>query len=292
MRNFVRTLLFLALLSAAARGRAQGGPPFITDDPGTPGNKQWEINVGFVGTHTPLGKPSPALQQAPSIYQLPDLDINYGLGDRIQLKYEVPVAASTDGSNTTLVGVGQSLPGVKWRFFEHHTPGEPKSDENLTFAMSMYPMVSFNNSRSAAERGIVPGGPSYWFPVEIAGKFGWLNYDADAGYWRGNHAVADYWGRGLILGHEFNDRTELYAELHDQQDANRIGGAPKQRQFTVDIGGRQTLDKAGHLRLLFLGGRSIQKATPWNGEPNWIAYVGVQFLFGPKTAEAATDKEQ
>jgi hypothetical protein len=24
---------------------AQGGPPMITDDPGTPGNGQWEINV-------------------------------------------------------------------------------------------------------------------------------------------------------------------------------------------------------------------------------------------------------
>jgi hypothetical protein len=295
MRIFVRSLLLCLLFGVTVLAHAQGGPPFITDDPGTPGNKQWEINVGFVGTHTPLGKPTPAsssaFQQGSSSYQLPDLDINYGLGDRIQLKYEVPLAASTDGNNTTTVGVGQSLPGIKWRFYEHHTPGEPKSDENLTFAMSVYPMVSFNNSRSASNRGIVPGGPSYWFPVEIAGKFGWLNYDADAGYWRGNHAVADYWGRGLILGHEFNARTELYAELHDQQDANRIDGAPKQRQLTLDVGGRQTLDKAGHLRLLFLGGRSIQTATSSNGEPNWIAYVGLQILVGPK-ADTATDKEQ
>lgn len=26
---------------------AQGGPPLITDDPGTPGNGKWEINVAF-----------------------------------------------------------------------------------------------------------------------------------------------------------------------------------------------------------------------------------------------------
>ena len=279
----------IAVLLTAALARAQGGPPFITDDPGTPGNRQWEINVGFIGTHTPLGKPSSsdssAYQQGTSSYQLPDLDINYGLGDRIQLKYEVPLAASTDGTNTTRVGVGQSLPGIKWRFFEHHTPGEPKSDENLTFAMSTYPMVSFNNSRSASSRGIVPGGPSYWMPVEIAGKFGWLNYDADAGYWFGNRSVADHWGRGLILGHEFNARTELYAELYDQQDANRIAGAPKQRSLTLDVGGRQTLDKAGHLRLLFMGGRAVQTATSSNGQPNWIAYIGIQILAGPKAAE-------
>jgi hypothetical protein len=31
-----------------------------------------------------------------------------------------------------------------------------------------------------------------------------------------------------------------------------------------------------------MGGRAIQAVTRTNGEPSWIAYVGVQFLFGPK----------
>lgn len=26
----------------------QGGPPLITDDPDTPGNRHWEINLGFI----------------------------------------------------------------------------------------------------------------------------------------------------------------------------------------------------------------------------------------------------
>jgi hypothetical protein len=280
-------LLAVALLLAPAIARAQGGPPFITDDPGTPGNKQWEINVGFVGTHIPLAAQfgSPTYQPGTSSYQLPDLDINYGLGDRIQLKYEIPLAATTDPNNTTVAGVGQSLPGIKYRFYEHYTPGKPKTDENQTFSMSVYPMVSFNNSRSASERGIVPGGPGYWLPMEIAGRVGWLNYNGEVGYWFGNHAVPDHWGRGIILGHEFNDRTELYAELNDQQAANRIDGAPKQRQFVFDIGGRQTLDKGGHYRLLFVGGRSVQTVSSTTGQPNWVAYAGIQFLFGPKAAE-------
>ncbi len=273
--------LFLFLLFAGA-AHAQGGPPFLTDDPGTPGNKQWEINVGWLGAHNP----------GSSSYQLPDIDMNYGLGNRIQLKYEVPLAAVTDESNTTRAGVGQSLPGIKWRFYEHHTPGEPKTDENLTFAMSTYPMVSFNNSRSASERGIVPGAPTYWLPIEIAGRFSWLSYDAEVGHWFGNRHVPDRWARGLVLGHEFSDRFELYGEVYNLQDANRINGEPKQRSLSADIGGRQTLDKAGHLRLLFLGGRSLQSVSRNNSQPDWIAYVGLQVLFGPKTAGPATDKEQ
>src|SRR5271170_1254064 len=37
-------------LSAAARG--EGGPPLIGDDPGTPGNGNWEINVPYLYQRT------------------------------------------------------------------------------------------------------------------------------------------------------------------------------------------------------------------------------------------------
>ena len=276
-------LLFLFLVSTlgASICRAQGGPPFITDDPGTPGNHQWEINFGWIANHNP-GNAS---------YQTPDIDMNYGWGDRIQLKYELPMAVATDSNNTTRAGLGESLLGIKWRPYEFHTPGEPKSDENLLFSLGTYPQVSINNPTSAVRRGIVENGPQYYLPIEFTAKLGPVNFDGEVGHWFGNHLVPSRWGRGLIAGHEFNERTELYAELYDLQDINQIGPAPKQRSLTADLGGRQTLDRNGHIRLLFMGGRAIQAVTRQNSEPNWIAYVGVQFLFGPKQAneEAAND---
>ena len=57
------------------------------------------------------------------------------------------------------------------------------------------------------------------------------------------------------------------------------------RELTLDVGGRQTLDRGGHLRLLFMGGRAIQAVTRQNSEPSWIAYVGLQVLLGPKEKE-------
>jgi hypothetical protein len=33
-----------------------------------------------------------------------------------------------------------------------------------------------------------------------------------------------------------------------------------------------------------MGGRGIQAVTRENSEPNWIAYVGIQLLLGPKEA--------
>jgi hypothetical protein len=268
----------LMVAGSASLIRAQGGPPFITDDPGTPGNRQWEINLGLVGNHNP----------GQSAYQAPNIDINYGWGDRIQLMYSPSLAVATDAHNTTRAGLGETQIGVKWRYFEHHRPGEPKSDENMNFSLGTYPQALINNPTSAVSRGIVENGPQYYLPAEFTAKLGKVGLDGEVGRWFGNKLVPSRWGRGLIAGHEFSERFELYGELYDLQDANRIGADPKQRQLTLDLGGRKTLDRAGHLRLLFLGGRAIQAVTRENSEPNWIAYLGVQFLFGPKETSAGS----
>ena len=77
-----QTIAFALPILLAAAAHAQGGPPFRTDDPDTPGNQHWEINFGWIGDRNP----------SDGAYQVPDFDINYGLGDRIQLKYELPIA--------------------------------------------------------------------------------------------------------------------------------------------------------------------------------------------------------
>ena len=48
--------------------------------------------------------------------------------------------------------------------------------------------------------------------------------------------------------------------------------------------------RGGHLRLLFMGGRGIQAVTRQNSEPNWIAYLGVQILLGPKEQDKPAEK--
>src|SRR5271169_3175806 len=75
-------LLLAALARFSPLALAQGGPPFRSDDPDTPENRNWEINTVFVGERNP----------SEGFYETPNLDINYGLGNRIQLKYEVPLS--------------------------------------------------------------------------------------------------------------------------------------------------------------------------------------------------------
>ena len=92
-----RNLAWIALLlGCTAQVLAQGGPPLLTDDPGTPGNRNWEINIASTHFRSPGEREIEA----------PLLDINYGLGDRIQLKYEVPYLFDSDEGARYRTAVG------------------------------------------------------------------------------------------------------------------------------------------------------------------------------------------
>jgi hypothetical protein len=327
--------LILAIVFAS-QAHAQGGPPFRTDDPETPGNRHLEINFGLIGDRNP----------GAGAYQVPDFDINYGLGDRVQLKYEIPIAIEeTRPQAATLTapavpgqvigGLGESLMGIKWRFYEHHprdpwvkdrfgtglmkvfgraraqteakdlqgdSPAGDADEPVVDFSVSTYPQLFLDNPTRAVPRGLVAGGPQFYLPLEVNGRVGPIRYDAEVGYNFGNRTAPQSWGRGLLVGHEFSDRTEAYVELYDSQDANRVAagrgvgnfatGEPKQRETTLGLGGRQALNKSNTMNLLLMGGRSFQKVTADNSQPSWIAYVGLQVLLGPREPVAPRQVEQ
>jgi len=293
-RTFISSFtLLLLVLALAGAAHAQAGPPFITDDPDTPGNKHWEINLGWIGDRNPYE----------GNYQVPDFDINYGLGDRIQLKYEVPIAIhelrggydnagvyTPPSAATVDVGLGESLLGIKWRFYEHKPKAAPPPKEaeaegeapEANFSIGTYPQLSLNNPTSSVSRNVVPPGPQFLLPLESNARIGPIRVDGEIGYWFTNQHVPQSWIRGLVIGHEFSKKMEAYLELHDQQDANTVGGAHKQRETTLGAGGRQSLNRENTFLLMLMAGRSFQRVVSGNGQPSWIAYVGVQILLGPK----------
>jgi hypothetical protein len=319
--HWVRALALAGPLLFAAAAHAQGGPPFRTDDPETPGNKHWEINFGWIADRNPSS----------GGYQVPDFDFNYGLGDRIQLKYELPIAIEEirplpGQPGQVIGGLGESLLGIKWRFYEHNAgdswskngfgtgllglfghhdapaPPAPSGTDasaakdapepKVNFSVSTYPQIFLDNPTDAVQRGLVARGPDFFLPLEFNARIGPIRINGDGGYEFGNHGVPQQWHRGMIVGHEFSDATEVYLEIYDIHDANRIAagqgvgafatGYLKQRESTVGIGGRQAMNKDKTLNLLLMAGRSFVNVTPTNGQPTWIAYVGFQVLLGPK----------
>jgi len=252
-RLFQGLWLLVILAAFSLFCAAQGGPPFLTDDPGTPGDGNWEINVALTTERRP----------EEWVFEAPILDINYGLGPKIQLKYQVPylVVGSNDGP--TRSGLGKSLAGVKWRFYENQERG---------LEISTYPQFEFNNPTASVDRGLVERGVRFLLPIEVTKKVGPVEINPEAGYWFASGAGAA-WATGVVVARQVSKRLELDGELYATANTNG-----SERSYTFDGGGRCRL--GGPMVLLFMAGRSFR--GPASGQPQLIGYLGVQFQFSTK----------
>jgi hypothetical protein len=245
---------FVLLLGACSvPATAQGGPPFIGDDPGTPGDGNWEINVAAYNERYPTER----------IYDAPILDMNYGVGSRIQLKYQVPYLVDATDGGSTRSGLGKSLAGVKWRFFDSDEKG---------LQISTYPQLEFNNPTSSLRRGIVEDGVRFYLPIEITKKVGSFEINPEFGYWFAVKKGAA-WATGLIVLREINKHLELAGEIYNTANTNGTN-----HWNTYDGGGRYKLGE--HFVALFMAGRSFRGTS--SGQPQFFGYAGMQFLFSMK----------
>jgi hypothetical protein len=107
----------------------------ITDDPGTPGNGKWEINLAVAFEHRP---------NETSI-DLPAIDLNYGVGDHVQLTLQTAPVVLARGGHSPIGGLGGTEAAVKWRFLDEETSG---------LDMSIFPRIIFNVVHSSVGRGL------------------------------------------------------------------------------------------------------------------------------------------
>jgi hypothetical protein len=248
---FVPVLFFFF---ASANVFAQGGPPYYTNDPGTPGPFNWEINLGYM----------PFLYSDQSVSHTPDVDINFGVGERIQLTYENAWLRVKNPSVPTAYGLGQSNPGVKWRFYDAGESG---------LSVSVFPQLFLNNPNDAVRRGITPSSEAFLLPVEFSRKFGPVDVDYEIGY-QFVHKGRDGWLTGLVVGHEFTSKLEGDMEFYNQGPF-RIS----ENQPTIDLGARYKIRP--QVILLLMAGRSLE-ATRSN-QSYFLGYFGVQFLLSSKS---------
>ncbi|MFY9802055.1 MAG: hypothetical protein WA211_04030 [Candidatus Acidiferrales bacterium] len=254
---FARIIFLLIICGCAAPlAFAQGGPPYYTNDPGTPGNKQWEINLAYM----------PFLYDHQSITHTPDVDINFGLGDRIQLTFENAWLRVYNAPQDPKYGLGQDQLGVKWRFYDNH-------DSGLT--ISVFPQVSLNNPNSSVNRGITPRGASLILPVEFAKKLGPVDVNLEVGY-NFVHLGPDGYLTGLVVGRDITRNLEMDAEFYALGTFH-----PANDSTTLGIGARYKIHPP--FILLLMAGRSVQAAS--NGQPYFVGYFGMQFLLPPKPFE-------
>ena len=221
---------------------AQGGPPLLTDDPGTPGNRHWEVNLAATVEHTADA----------SLYEAPLTDFNYGLGGRIQLKLELPLLV--ENSTGTRTGLGNPVVGVKLRFLEDSSSG---------LAISTYPQFEFPSpilplDESENEHALL-------LPLELAIPWGRLGINVEAGY-RIIDGADDEVIYGLALGHDVTGTLELLAECNGSSAPARLS------ELLCQLGTRKEI--GAHFSLLSAVGRAV--AGDSDELTDFQIYVGLQ----------------
>jgi hypothetical protein len=233
------------MFAMGANAWAQGGPPMVTDDPATPGDGHWEVNLGAIGTRTPGHWEIAA----------PDADINYGWGERVQLKVDVPWLTTRDDGQHWKSDFGDIGLGVKWRFLDQDEAG---------VSVSTYPQYNRHILESSIRRGITTDGHQVFLPVEVARETGGLSVAAELGrnFVQGG---ASQWQAGVVAGHACGGEVECMAEVHTTWAAG-------ERQTLLNLGLHWKLSDS--VALLAAAGHDF--GTRSEAHHDAIVYLGLQ----------------
>lgn len=236
------------LVVAALASPLGAGPPLITDDPDTPGPGGWEINLA-----SELEKSGQTWE-----FAIPVFDLNYGVGETIQLKFEAPLILLDEPGRDLVAGPGKAEAGVKWRFLD---------EESVGLSVSAYPQIGFDLSSSSERRGITEGGTEFLLPFQAAKIFGPVLVFAEVGrLWRED--LSGEWIAGLAAEYELTESLSLLAEIHGVADEDFDDS-------TVFLNGGVKWKFRDHLALLASGGHSVR--TPARESGIAIGYLGLQW---------------
>jgi hypothetical protein len=250
---FVAAIAVLLCLSSVPSSFAQGGPPMLTDDPGTPGSGVWELNFAYLQENN----------RQERLRSFPHVDFNYGLGDNIQLKYETGwLFTDAPEGGGTKSGLDDSLFGLKWRFLDQERGG---------LDMSVYPQLQVENPTGSVARGIAEQGPNLFLPLEVGHDFGKTKLIGELGY-QYFRARENEWVVGLLGALQVSEALELMAEVRSfSQNLLNHG------DVVVNVGLRQALSPK--VKLLASVGTGLTNNLD---TPTFIAYLGVQLVLGEK----------
>ena len=249
MKRWLLCTFFLSLISFKLH--AEGGPPLITDDPGTPGARKWEVNLAFTFNESRHDR----------VVNSPLADINYGILDNLKVSVQLPwesTVASDTGHHPS--GLGESQFGVKWRFLD---------EEKNSVSMSIYPQLVFGWGSLNISHDNEPHQTHLILPVEIARKCGPVDLGIEYGVDLQNaHKPRDF--AGATIGHEFKERYELLAEIRETSNLSF-----REMNCIVNGGFRIKINSA--ISLLGSTGTTVKRAD--QDQPRLFSYFGVQFNF-------------
>ncbi len=200
MSKRTRPLAFVASLHLlAGLPVAVAGPPLVIDDPGILDPGQWEFIAAVTGESTSAGE----------VYELPVLDVSYGLTPDVQVSVVYPYVRADASGASSDSDFGNLEIAVKWRFWN--------TDELQVSLGSGY---QFGVSSRDAAQGFGADQDTLSLPLDLEYALG--------NAWRLNAELAyavvadggDEWGYGVAIAHPLGARTQAMLELYGAAASN------------------------------------------------------------------------
>lgn len=247
------------LLTLKCRGQDPAGPastpqspPLNVDDPSTPGCNRWEINVVADGDYS----------KSRNELEIPLLDINYGIGDNLQLKYEVPYSRTQ---------VGTSKVGVKYMFY---------NNEASELEMALYPQASIETLKdselSSGKTAITTTVPFLLTKTLGKNSEGDVDLTVNLSYTHsGNPDLRDSGGASAGIGVPLTQRLSIMGEITTDQAVGFDSEGVRKSLLKLDVGVVTTVSK----QFLLFGavGHSLASSDHLDHE---YALVGFRVLAG------------
>jgi hypothetical protein len=189
----------------------------------------------------------------------PAIDLNYGVGEHIQLTLQTAPVILKRNNHGPVGGIGGTEAAMKWRFFDEATSG---------LDMSMFARVIFNVAQSSVRRSLAEEGTRFQIPFQAAKTFGRLHLDAEFGP-RATTVGRSEWLCGIVCGFDLAKTTMLMAELHEESQMNFSRDV-----LTLNVGLRHEFTE-NYVLIVSMGHelRSTDQPTAL------IGYFGMQFVY-------------
>lgn len=216
----------------------------ITNDPDTPGPGTWEINLAATGARSHDGMRVDA----------PDLDLNRGVGERIQLSIHA-AWAHADANGAWSSGLGDVELGMRYRFLDADTDG---------VSLAVQPLYVRGWSPVARRRGLASQNAEWVLPVQLARPVGGFHVGMELA----RHVIAheaDAWQAGAFVAHDC-----FIGECLAEINATRTDG--ETAATTLNLGARHPLREG----LLLMG--SLGSEVSGADRAPLVFYLGLQFL--------------
>ena len=226
---------------------AQGGPPFITDDPEPVDYQHWEVYLASMDTKNQDGWNGTA----------PHIEVNYGAVTNLQLHLIAPLAYDGPNDGAAHFGYGDTELGAKFRFLEEteHLP-----------QIGTFPLLEVPTGNASHSLG--SGHLQIFLPVWMQKGFDRWTVYGGGGYGINPGPGNRSWGFvGEVTQYQVLTNVAVAAEFYHQtaqQEAERSNTA-------FNLGA--IVDFSDHHHLLFSVGRSI------SGPNRLQLYLAYQLTF-------------